>query len=140
MLATQLYRHHYCQVMAIQVTTKSTDDENIALSTGTSSSTSASLSTDASFKAPTFHSAPMLHPTPTICRALTHHQTPTLSPDTNTSPNIDASLMHASKGILNLPTSILHLCSPFQQNRWVKIHHQFISFQKQLGQDSPPRK
>ena len=26
-------------------------------------------------------------------------------------------LMHASKGILNLPTSSLHLCSPFQQNR-----------------------
>ena len=25
-------------------------------------------------------------------------------------------LMHASKGILNLPTSSLHLCSPFQQN------------------------
>ena len=24
--------------------------------------------------------------------------------------------MHASKGILNLPTSSLHLCSPFQQN------------------------
>ena len=26
-------------------------------------------------------------------------------------------LMHASKAILNLPTSSLHLCSPFQQNR-----------------------
>ena len=26
-------------------------------------------------------------------------------------------LMHASEGILNLPTSSLHLCSPFQQNR-----------------------
>ena len=26
------------------------------------------------------------------------------------------SLMHASKGILNLPTSSLHLCLPFQQN------------------------
>ena len=26
-------------------------------------------------------------------------------------------LMHASKGILNLPTSSFHLCSPFQQNR-----------------------
>ena len=26
-------------------------------------------------------------------------------------------LMHASKGILNLPTSSLHLCSRFQQNR-----------------------
>ena len=26
-------------------------------------------------------------------------------------------LMHASKDILNLPTSSLHLCSPFQQNR-----------------------
>ena len=25
--------------------------------------------------------------------------------------------MHASKAILNLPTSSLHLCSPFQQNR-----------------------
>ena len=25
--------------------------------------------------------------------------------------------MHASKGILNLPTSSLHLCSPLQQNR-----------------------
>ena len=24
--------------------------------------------------------------------------------------------MHASKGILNLPTSSLHLCTPFQQN------------------------
>ena len=35
--------------------------------------------------------------------------------------------MHASKGILNLPTSNLHLCSPFQQNRWVRIH-QFTSF------------
>ena len=49
-------------------------------------------------------------------------------------------LMHASKAILNLPTSSLHLCSPFQQNRKVKIHHQFTSFPKQLGQDSPPRK
>ena len=26
-------------------------------------------------------------------------------------------LMHASKGILNLPTSSVHLCSPFQQDR-----------------------
>ena len=26
-------------------------------------------------------------------------------------------LMHMSKGILNLPTSSLHLCSPFHQNR-----------------------
>ena len=49
-------------------------------------------------------------------------------------------LMHASKGILNLPTSSLHLCSPFQQNRKVKIHHQFTSFPKQSGKDSPPRK
>ena len=49
-------------------------------------------------------------------------------------------LMHASKAILNLPTSRLHLCSPLQQNRKVKIHHQFISFPKQLGQDSLPRK
>ena len=49
-------------------------------------------------------------------------------------------LMHASKAILNLPTSSLHLCSPFQQNRKVKIHHQFTSFSKQLGQDSPPGK
>ena len=48
--------------------------------------------------------------------------------------------MHASKAILNLPTSSLHLCSPFQQNHKVKIHHQFTSFPKQLGQDSPPRK
>ena len=48
--------------------------------------------------------------------------------------------MHASKAILNLPTSSLHLCSPFQQNCKVKIHHQFTSFPKQLGQDSPPRK
>ena len=30
-------------------------------------------------------------------------------------------LMQASKGILNLPTSSLNLCSPFQQQ--VKIHH-----------------
>ena len=51
-----------------------------------------------------------------------------------------ALLMHASKAILNLPTSSLHLCSPFQQNRKVKIHHQFTSFPKQLGQDSPPQK
>ena len=29
----------------------------------------------------------------------------------------ELSLMHASKGILNLPTSSLHLCSPFQQIR-----------------------
>ena len=29
----------------------------------------------------------------------------------------ERSLMHTSKGILNLPTSSLHLCSPFQQNR-----------------------
>ena len=29
----------------------------------------------------------------------------------------DEELMHASKCILNLPTSSLHLCSPFQQNR-----------------------
>ena len=50
------------------------------------------------------------------------------------------SLMHASKAILNLPTSSLHLCSLLQQNRKVKIHHQFTSFPKQLGQDSPPRK
>ena len=50
------------------------------------------------------------------------------------------SFMHASKAILNLPTSSLHPCSPFQQNRKVKIHHQFTSFPKQLGQDSPPRK
>ena len=50
------------------------------------------------------------------------------------------SLMHASKAILNLPTSSLHLCSPLQQNRKVKIHHQNTSFPKQLGQDSPPRK
>ena len=49
-----------------------------------------------------------------------------------------ATLMHASKAILNLPTSSLHLCSPFQPNRKVKIHHQFTSFPKQLGQDSPP--
>ena len=49
-------------------------------------------------------------------------------------------LMHASKAILNLPTSSLHLCSPLQQKRKVKIHHQFTSFPKQLGQDSPPRK
>ena len=35
--------------------------------------------------------------------------------------------MHASKGILNLPTSSLHLCSPFQQNHLVKIHRQFTS-------------
>ena len=48
--------------------------------------------------------------------------------------------MHASKAILNLPTSSLHLCSPFQQNHKVKIHHQFTSFPKQLGQDSPSRK
>ena len=58
------------------------------------------------------------------------------------------SLMHASKAILNLPTSSLHLCSPFQQNRKVKIHHQFTSFLKtivsrfttakiKLGKDSP---
>ena len=26
-------------------------------------------------------------------------------------------LMHAPKSILNQPTSSLHLCSPFQQNR-----------------------
>ena len=51
-----------------------------------------------------------------------------------------ATFMHASKAILNLPTSSLHLCSPLQQNRKVKIHHQFTSFPKQLGQDSPPRK
>ena len=44
--------------------------------------------------------------------------------------------IHPSKGILNLPTS----SSPFKQNRWIKIHHQFTSFPKQLGQDSPPRK
>ena len=49
-------------------------------------------------------------------------------------------LMHASKAILNLPTSSLHLCSPLQQHRKVKIHHQFTSFPKQLGQDSPLRK
>ena len=36
----------------------------------------------------------------------------------------------ASKGILNLPTSSLHLCSPFHQNRLVRIHHQFTSFPK----------
>ena len=52
----------------------------------------------------------------------------------------DKEFMHASKAILNLPASSLHLCSPLQQNRKVKIHHQFTSFPKQLGQDSPPRK
>ena len=30
---------------------------------------------------------------------------------------LDNLFMHASKGILYLPTSSLHLCSPFQQNR-----------------------
>ena len=37
-------------------------------------------------------------------------------------------LMHESKGISNLPSSSLHLCSPFQQNRKVKIHYQFTFF------------
>ena len=56
--------------------------------------------------------------------------------------------MHASKGILNLPTSSLHLCSSFHQNRYVKIHHQFTRFSTtirsrftaakiKLGEDSP---
>ena len=54
--------------------------------------------------------------------------------------SLNVSLMHASKGILNLPTSGSHLCSPFQPNREVKIRRQFTSFPKQLDQDSPPRK
>ena len=37
-------------------------------------------------------------------------------------------LVHASKGILNLPALCLHLCSPFHQNRQVKIHHHFTLF------------
>ena len=39
-------------------------------------------------------------------------------------------LMHASKRILNLHTSSLHLYSPFHQNCKVRIHHQFTSFPK----------
>ena len=62
-------------------------------------------------------------------------------------------LMHMSKGIMNLPTSSLHLCSPLQQkrsgftinsplfqNNWVKIHHRknkvgwrFTKFQVSSG-------
>ena len=42
---------------------------------------------------------------------------------TNGSAGYLMQLMHASKTILNLPTSSLHLCSPLQQNRKVKIHH-----------------
>ena len=47
--------------------------------------------------------------------------------------SIHCTLMHASKGILNLHTSSLHLCSPFQQNRLVKIHHQFTFFSVTIG-------
>ena len=72
----------------------------------------------------------------------TNKQTEYQCNDYDTSPNETKYyllFMHTSKAILNLPTSSLHLCSPFQQNRKVKIHHQFTSFPKQLGQDSPPR-
>ena len=41
-------------------------------------------------------------------------------------------LMHISKGMLNLPTSSLHLCSPFQQKLWVKIHHHF-TYENKVG-------
>ena len=39
-------------------------------------------------------------------------------------------LMQPSKTTLNLPSSSLHLCSPLQEIRRVKIHHQFTSFPK----------
>ena len=38
--------------------------------------------------------------------------------------------MQPSKTTLNLPSSSLHLCSPFKEIRRVKIHHQFTSFPK----------
>ena len=90
-LTTQLYHHHHCQVMAIKVTTKSTDDENVAISTGTSPSTSASCSTDASSSTNTSLGTNASPSTDNLPSTDTSPNT-NASPDTNTSPNIDASL------------------------------------------------